>query len=606
MAVSKKITIALICALFWPVFLAQEELVHIAPDDQPPLDSSITQPEHRMISENQQVPAMSKEMEEAGTIMVENESTGKIIRNPPSPASAKESTMMKRMLDFKEEPKRQQVIDLVNRGAEFIQNNSLDTMGRVFTHTKQFVEGELYLFVLDIQGNVLAHGQESQLLWHNLYDYKDSLGVLAIQELIKKAKNGGGWVTYTWRNASHVSYVKLVTKNDKSYVIGSGYYPHSKEDAVVRLVKSAVHLCNYLTQQKRDLNTAFGEINYPLGRFVDGDLYLYALDFKGNIFAQGDRPGLVGANSWNYKDERGKMVNQEIAHALEKTNEGVWIEYYSKNAFKRSYAEKVTDYNGVSYFIACGYYPDADRNAAVDLVRKGYQYVKGQGKTIAAREFTSRRTDEYRYGDLYLALYDLKGVCLADGDNEEQVGMNLFDLKDQDGQYYMRALIKKAEDGGGWIDAKLNNSFESIYVEKIDLGIESLVICSGVYPVSKRETMMLLTKSAAGYLNSNGLCPALAEITQENGKFIRGDLEIFLFDKKGICYAYGDSTDLIWQNLFTIKDDDGRQFVKLFINTAEKGAAFVRLKLNGQPALAYIEPIEKDGMPYVIGSLFYL
>ena len=64
-------------------------------------------------------------------------------------------------------------------------------------------------------------------------------------------------------------------------------------------------------------------------------------------------------------------VNQEIIAKLKESQEGIWLEYRSKNARKMAYAEKVADNKGNNYFIACGYYPDVDRNQVINLVRQG-------------------------------------------------------------------------------------------------------------------------------------------------------------------------------------------------------------------------------------------
>jgi signal transduction histidine kinase len=186
------------------------------------------------------------------------------------------------------------------------------------------------------------------------------------------------------------------------------------------------------------------------------------------------------------------------------------------------------------------------------------------------------------------------------------VGANQYDLQDEDGRYYVREFIQKANDGGGWIDFKIKNAIQTAFVEKIDLGIEEFVIGSGVYPVSKRETMLLLAKSAAGYLRMESNEVAFAEFSKSNSKFIRGDLDVMLFDMSGICYAYGDDHDLIWRNLMGQKDDTGKQFIKMFINTAKRGPGTVTYTLNGATKLAYIEPVEKGGKTYIAGSSFYL
>ena len=51
---------------------------------------------------------------------------------------------------------------------------------------------------------------------------------------------------------------------------------------------------------------------------MTGDVYLYAVDFSGQMMANGDRPGLIGTNVLHVKDAEGKFVNQEIINKLEK------------------------------------------------------------------------------------------------------------------------------------------------------------------------------------------------------------------------------------------------------------------------------------------------
>ncbi len=511
---------------------------------------------------------------------------------------------------FDIEAKRKAVIKLVEDGIQYFKKNRLEDVLNKFSHTKEFVRGELYLFVFDEKGNNLAHGQQSELIWRNLYDLKDSYGAPIVQAIINKAQKGGGWVTYKWRNSTKVSYVQEVKKNGESYIIGSGYYPHSKAASVVNLVKGAVALFNEEVLVKGESQgLVFSDLSYPLGRFILGDLYLYALDVKGNYVAQGDQPGLIGTSGWDYRDAKGRYIHREIITKLKDTppGEGIWIEeYIDKNAPKKTYVQKVVDAKDKEYFIACGYYPDADRDAAENLVRRGYQSLKTQGIHLAAEAFTSRRTDTYRYGDLYLFVYNFNGKCIAHGRNPAYVGKNQYNMQDEDGRYIVREMIQKAQqEERGWLNFKFKHSFKSVYVEQVELALKKYVIGASLYPISKYETMELLARSAASYLRDYTPIEAFGAFVKKEGNFIRGDLDIFAFDTTGICLAYGDNYDLIWRNLFNIKDDDGKPFVKLFINTVKRGPGTVTYKLNGVHKVAHVEQVDKDGKSYVVGSSFY-
>ena len=124
-------------------------------------------------------------------------------------------------------------------------------------------------------------------------------------------------MTYEWAGAVKVSFVQKIKIDDKDYVIGCGYYPHSKKYAVIGLVKGAVGLFNQDVKAGYPVGDTFGAMGYALSeRFVFGDLYLYALDFNGVIRAQGEEPGLIGSNALNHKDSKGKAINKEIIEKL--------------------------------------------------------------------------------------------------------------------------------------------------------------------------------------------------------------------------------------------------------------------------------------------------
>jgi signal transduction histidine kinase len=509
--------------------------------------------------------------------------------------------------DVNLDAKRRDVLKLVAQGEAYFKGHPIDQVFSAFSHSNDFVKGELYLFVFDIKGTCLAHGRQNELIWKNLYDLKDTYGTYIVRSMIAKARTGGGWITYQWKFATKMSYVKEVRKGDKVYIIGAGYYPHSKEDAVVNLVKGAVALFNDAVKHGRSKDEVFSTMSYPLGRFTFGDLYLYALDFSGLQLAHGDLPGVIGTSGWTYRDASGKLVNQEIIAKLKEmdVNTGLWVEYVSKNAPKRTYAEKVADGEGKYYFIAGGYYPDADRNQATNLVGRVYRYMKLNGPSAAVHAITDRDSNEFRYGDLYSVVLNLKGICIAHGGNATLVGKNMFDDQDSTGFYFVREMIKKAQAGGGWTDYKEKNSFKTTYTELVTIGVDKFVIACGLYPVSKRETMILIAKSGADYLRIHSQEEAMQEFVTQDGKFTRGDLDLFVFDTSGICLAFSDDYDMIWRNFMQAADQTGKSYVKMMINAVQRGPGTVTYQLNNATRLVYVEPVEKNGRMFIVGSGFY-
>lgn len=89
-----------------------------------------------------------------------------------------------------------------------------------------------YLFVYNRKGISIAHGTNPGLEGKNLYDFSDPNGVPLIQELIKAAENGGGFVAYDWENTQgqinpKLGYAKLL--DEWGWVIGTGFWTASLE-----------------------------------------------------------------------------------------------------------------------------------------------------------------------------------------------------------------------------------------------------------------------------------------------------------------------------------------------------------------------------------------
>ncbi|MDP8202632.1 MAG: cache domain-containing protein [Candidatus Tenebribacter burtonii] len=87
---------------------------------------------------------------------------------------------------------------------------------------------DLYLFVIDMDGNVLCHGVEEALNGKNVIDLKDSAGKYFIKDFIKLMKeSNNGWKEYYWRNYEtqkvemKLTYLKKFNEN---IFIGCGAY----------------------------------------------------------------------------------------------------------------------------------------------------------------------------------------------------------------------------------------------------------------------------------------------------------------------------------------------------------------------------------------------
>ena len=96
----------------------------------------------------------------------------------------------------------------------------------------------------------------------------------------------------------------------------------------------------------------------------------------------------------------------------------------------------------------------------------------GLAATIAA--VNDKATLEFHDRDMYPFIYDMQGVCVANGARPALVGKNLISVKDQDGKYLIQEMIAIAEGpGSGWLSYKwpspLTNKIEdrTAYIEKM-------------------------------------------------------------------------------------------------------------------------------------------
>ncbi len=97
----------------------------------------------------------------------------------------------------------------------------------------QFFHKDLYIFAIDMEGNVLAHGGELDLVGTNQYNLKDSFGKLFIQDFIEQLYNKKtAVVEYHWRNyetlkiESKLSYLEKFSNN---IFLGCGIYYGEKK-----------------------------------------------------------------------------------------------------------------------------------------------------------------------------------------------------------------------------------------------------------------------------------------------------------------------------------------------------------------------------------------
>jgi signal transduction histidine kinase len=117
---------------------------------------------------------------------------------------------------------------LVKKAIAYVEANGKDKAFAEFDNQNgQFVKGELYLYVYDMNGKCLAHGANKQMIGLNLIGAKDPDGKQFISELVEMAKtNGKGWVDFKFMNpvTKQVQAKSGYVEKYNDIMIGSGVY----------------------------------------------------------------------------------------------------------------------------------------------------------------------------------------------------------------------------------------------------------------------------------------------------------------------------------------------------------------------------------------------
>jgi signal transduction histidine kinase len=97
-----------------------------------------------------------------------------------------------------------------------------------FTNPKgAFVQDELYIYVLNLKGTMLAHGVNGKFVGQDFIDLKDSDDKLFIKEIVDTANaKGSGWVDYKWYQPVAKQWLPKIGYFEKvdDLIICSGVY----------------------------------------------------------------------------------------------------------------------------------------------------------------------------------------------------------------------------------------------------------------------------------------------------------------------------------------------------------------------------------------------
>jgi cytochrome c len=114
------------------------------------------------------------------------------------------------------------------------------------------------------------------------------------------------------------------------------------------------------------------------------------------------------------------------------------------------------------------------KDEALAMVKKAIQFIKANGKDKAFTEFSNTK-GQFVDRDLYIAVYDMNGKCLAHGQKPNMVGKDLIGMKDPDGKEFIKERVElMKKQSSAWQDYKFMNPLtkqiepKQMYIERVD------------------------------------------------------------------------------------------------------------------------------------------
>jgi signal transduction histidine kinase len=409
------------------------------------------------------------------------------------------------------------LVALVDDAATLVNDNGEAAFEDFRVPDSRWRQGESYIFVLDLQGNMLVH-PDASMEGRNEIDLKDVNGKPIIRGLLAAVTTSPakpyGWNHYQWPVPGGLlprwksSYAKLVkAPSGKSYVVASGVYNDRMEKPfVVDMVKGAVH------EIEKKGEAAFPMFRDPTGPFLAKDAYIFVMKMDGLMLVHPAFPNLEGKNLLDVKDTQGKSLIREIIKVAQTSGSG-WVDYMwpkpgeSVSTQKSTYVS-TTRLDDETVIVGCGVYladapkaPPAESKMTaplvVNLVNKAGALLQAEGEK-AYPEFR-KAPSKWFHDDVYLFVWTMDGIRAFHAANPEGEGQDVSDLKDILGRPIGKMFLEvgSGPSGEGWVHymypqpGNMFPTFKSTFVKRVTFpsGKQYLVGC-GIYNMQMDESFI--------------------------------------------------------------------------------------------------------------------
>lgn len=231
-----------------------------------------------------------------------------------------------------------------------------DAAFAAFNGPTEFVDGELYVWVLGTDGVMLASGGSSAaLIGRKVMNMRDAFGTPFFYDMLEKAKTSdSGVVEYRWLNRLHHRPERKITHFRKvgTRLLAVGYYiPRASPAQAAGMLERAVGA------MKADPAKAIAAFNNLNGGYIEDDLYVFVVGLTdGKFLAHGVSSRLIGTDGYALTDPKGQPIIRQMVDALKDKDSGE-LDYAWRNPVTRQVESKHTLFRKVGgSLVGVGYY----------------------------------------------------------------------------------------------------------------------------------------------------------------------------------------------------------------------------------------------------------
>lgn len=125
-------------------------------------------------------------------------------------------------------PTQDEIVALTTKAADLIVTKGIDAAATAFTTEGEFKYGEVYINVIDLQGNWVVFPPKPENKGKSILNFIDEDGKELGKNILNTGLKGEGWIEYRWKNPASntiqpkVTFIKRVPGKD--FIVYSGFY----------------------------------------------------------------------------------------------------------------------------------------------------------------------------------------------------------------------------------------------------------------------------------------------------------------------------------------------------------------------------------------------